>query len=103
MYFPLWQYLNQPLWDRDRPLVCNPIAYWQQYRRIYLHRCFHHAFLEQCWQTNYQTFVMQYRDFCARDPREEDPRWLAERCWRSELHFRAYEHPENQNSGTECS
>lgn len=58
MCFPLWQYLNQMIWDKDRPLLLNPKKYWQQYQRLYLNRCFHNAFLERCWETDYQSFVV---------------------------------------------
>ncbi|MEO0986709.1 MAG: hypothetical protein AAFY20_14320 [Cyanobacteria bacterium J06639_14] len=102
MHFPIWQYLNQPLWDRDRPSMLNPLEYWLCYRRHYLDCCLRNAFLEHCWDTNYQDFVVHYHTFCNRDPLEEDPRWLAERCWYSEMNQWAYEHPENQISETEC-
>ncbi|MEO1294279.1 MAG: hypothetical protein AAFW75_00465 [Cyanobacteria bacterium J06636_16] len=102
MHFPIWQYLNQPLWDRDHPSMFNPLEYWRCYRRHYLNCCLHNAFLERCWDTNYQDFVVHYRDFCNRDPLEEDPHWLAERCWYSEMNRWTYEHPENQISETEC-
>lgn len=98
MYFPLWQYLNQPLWDSDRPSIFNPVEYWRCYRRVYLNRCFHNTFLEQCWNMSYREFVVDYHDFCDRDPLEEDPHWLAERCWQSEVNLWAYEHPENRIS-----
>ena len=101
MKFPLWQYLKQPLWDRDRPSILNPVKYWWHYRRSQLNRCWQNTFLEQCWDTNYKTFVTRYHDFCDRDPLEEDPRWLAERCWQSDINFRPYEHPENPISGPE--
>lgn len=100
MRFPLWQYLNQPLWDNERPFILNPIQYYRCYRRYYLSGCFQNAFLERCWNTNYQSFVVYYRDFCDRHPQEEDPRWLAERCWHVENRMRAYEHPENQIAET---
>ncbi|BAZ30623.1 hypothetical protein NIES4074_30840 [Cylindrospermum sp. NIES-4074] len=44
--FPLWQYLNQPLFSRDARLVWNPqrfAAIW----RIQL--------LERCWTKEYET------------------------------------------------
>lgn len=102
MHFPLWQYLNQPLWDREHPSVLDPRKYWQRYQRQYLNGCFHNAFLERCWNTNYQSFVAQYHDFCDRHPQEEDPRWLAERCWQSEVRMWADKHPENRIPETEC-
>lgn len=102
MHFPFWQYLNQPLWDSNRPPIFNPVEYGQHYWRVHLNRCFHNSFLEHCWVTDYQQFVVYYHDFCDRDPREEDPYWLAERCWQSDVNFRAYEHPENCISEPEC-
>lgn len=102
MRFPIWQYLNQPLWDSDRPLVLNPARYWQHYQRGFLNECLHNSFLETCWETDYQAFVVEYHDFCNRHPQEEDPRWLAERCWDSEWGLRVYEHPENPVPETEC-
>lgn len=101
MRFPLWQYLNQPLWNSNRPAIFNPIQYWRSYQRIYLDRCLQNAFLEQCWDTNYQQFVTQYHDFCDREPLEEDPHWLAERSWQAEFNLRTYEHPENSISEPE--
>ncbi|MEM6432940.1 MAG: hypothetical protein AAF773_03645 [Cyanobacteria bacterium P01_D01_bin.115] len=103
MQFPLWQYLDQPIWDRDRPFVLNPIDYWRQYRRQHLKRCLSNAFLEQCWQANYPNFVIDYQDFCSRNALEEDPRWLLERCWHwqrrnlysGRLDHRFTQHPEN--------
>ncbi|ESA33584.1 hypothetical protein N836_21120 [Leptolyngbya sp. Heron Island J] len=81
MYFPLWQYLNQPLWDKACPAILNPHQYWLHYKTAYLDRCFHHVFLEQCWQVNYPEFVTRYHDFCDRIPLEEDPVWFLTRCW----------------------
>lgn len=96
MRFPLWQYLNQPLWDRDRPAKLNPHAYWRQYRRTYLKRCWQNAFLEECWDVPYQLFVLKHHAFCQRTPLEEDPRWLLDRCWQSQRRDRAGRHPENR-------
>lgn len=102
MQFPIWQYLNQSLWDRDHPSLLNPIEYWRCHRRRYLDGCLQNAFLERCWDTNYQNFVLHHCTFCDRDPLEEDPRWLAERCWHSATNRWAYEHPENQITENEC-
>ncbi|MEM1251181.1 MAG: hypothetical protein AAGI69_02020 [Cyanobacteria bacterium P01_H01_bin.21] len=101
MYFPLWQYLNQPLWDPVHSSILNPMDYWRRYRRHHLECCLHNAFLEHCWDTNYQNFVVYYHDFCSRHPHEEDPRWLAERCWSTEVRSWTYEHPENRIAETE--
>ncbi|MEO0405711.1 MAG: hypothetical protein AAF289_00010 [Cyanobacteria bacterium P01_A01_bin.135] len=109
MMFPIWQYLDQPLWDRERPSTWNPVDYWRRYRRQYLNRCHSNAFLEQCWQVNYPDFVNDHRDFCHRNALEEDPRWLLERCWcwqrrRRRAHsYQAHRavHPENHDTERE--
>ena len=95
MYFPLWQYLNQPLWDGARPLVLNPCRYWLHYKTEHLNRCLHNGFLEQCWRVNYPDFVTRYHAFCDRIPLEEDPIWLLKRCWQLERTSLHYFHPEN--------
>ncbi|MEO1095051.1 MAG: hypothetical protein AAFX01_09135 [Cyanobacteria bacterium J06638_28] len=97
MQFPLWQYLDQPIWDRDRPFVLNPIDYWRQHRRQHLDRCLGNAFLEQCWQINYPDFVVDYRELCCRRALEEDPRWLVERCWHLQRPDHFGRHPENHD------
>ncbi|MGD1853641.1 MAG: hypothetical protein ACFB2W_05255 [Leptolyngbyaceae cyanobacterium] len=93
MFFPIWQYLNQPLWNKAYPLMLSPARYWQQYKVAYLDSCLNNAFLEQCWQVDYQTFVDQNQDFCDRTALEEDPIWLMERCWQRE-----YRHPRYQRA-----
>ena len=95
MDFPLWRYLDQPLWDRARPFVLNPYRYWLHYKTEQLNRCFHNAFLEQCWQVSYPDFVTRYHAFCDRSPLEEDPLWLIERCWQLERCSLSPFHPEN--------
>ena len=94
MYFPIWQYLNQPLLDRKQPLVLDPIRYWHQYKINRLNDCFRNDFLEQCWAVNYQEFVDYYQDFCDRTTLEEDPLWLIERCWQQEGGCQLERHPE---------
>ena len=81
MKFPLWHYLNQPLWHQAYPVVLNPREYWYRHNIRYLNRCLNGTFLEQCWHTNYQDFIKHYRAFCDRNVLEEDPVWLLERCW----------------------
>jgi hypothetical protein len=98
MRFPLWQYLKQPLWDRQRPAELNPRAYWRKYRRCYLQRCWQNAFLEDCWHVPYQAFAIHFRNFCDRRPLEEDPRWLLSRCWNLQRRDRVQRHPENRIS-----
>ena len=117
MSFPFWQYLNQPLWDDDRPPIFNPFQYWhryqlqrlqscltwQNYQVRHLNRCLHNASLEHCWHVQYQDFVQHYQEVCARNTLEEDPVWLLERCWQIEPQDR-YRHPfypENPASETE--
>lgn len=38
--FPLWKYLNQPLFNDFYPLILNPRRYWYHYRVELLERCF---------------------------------------------------------------
>ena len=96
MIFPIWQYLNQPLWNKACPAMLDPIQYWQHYKVAYLNSCLDNAFLEQCWQIDYQEFVDRYDDFCNRNALEEDPVWLIERCWQRHMSQHAIDrHPEN--------
>ncbi|WP_346293362.1 hypothetical protein [Sphaerothrix gracilis] len=95
MHFPLWQYLNQPLWSRHRAAILNPRKYWQRYQRQYLNGCLSNAFLEQCWQISYSDFVSHHHGFCCRNALEEEPRWLLERCWKLQRRDRFCRHPEN--------
>ncbi|OLP19499.1 hypothetical protein BST81_05070 [Leptolyngbya sp. 'hensonii'] len=37
--FPLWQYLEQPLFSADSRLILNPKRFWQAYRIQLLERC----------------------------------------------------------------
>lgn len=37
--FPLWQYLNQPIFGRDRKLVLNPRRFAYRYRVELIKRC----------------------------------------------------------------
>ncbi|MBW4553155.1 MAG: hypothetical protein KME35_18890 [Aphanocapsa sp. GSE-SYN-MK-11-07L] len=37
--FPLWQYLNQPLFSPSIKLRLNPKEFWQTYSIEHLHRC----------------------------------------------------------------
>lgn len=45
MNFPLWQFLNQPLFDPRSPLILNPRRFWHRYQIEYL---------ERCWFKNYR-------------------------------------------------
>ena len=113
MNFPIWRYLNQPLWDSTRPLVLNPWEYWYRHRVGYLNRCVDNVFLEQCWNVSYPDFVVRYNDVCDRNALEENPVWLLERCWhltRQSLYtFHPDEdcvetdYPENHSSETDPS
>ena len=37
--FPLWLYLNQPLFDPNSKAVINPYRFWNLYQIRYLERC----------------------------------------------------------------
>ncbi|MBW4537681.1 MAG: hypothetical protein KME43_00900 [Myxacorys chilensis ATA2-1-KO14] len=37
--FPVWQYLNQPLFHQAYPLILNPKRFWHHYRVELLERC----------------------------------------------------------------
>jgi hypothetical protein len=39
MQFPLWPYLNQPVFSRSRKPTLNPWRFWYTYRIQYLERC----------------------------------------------------------------
>ncbi|MEO1521092.1 MAG: hypothetical protein AAFU78_09970 [Cyanobacteria bacterium J06633_2] len=43
--FPLWQYLKQPVFQADNPLILNPSRYW------FMHRASH---LERCWLIHFE-------------------------------------------------
>ncbi|MEM8808232.1 MAG: hypothetical protein AAGF01_19605 [Cyanobacteria bacterium P01_G01_bin.38] len=101
MYFPIWQYLNQPLWDQARPAMLDPFQYWQHYKVVYLGNCLENSFLEQCWQIDYQEFIDNHEGFCDRNVLEEDPVWLIERCWHLKRRISQHMtnlHPENLTS-----
>lgn len=101
MRFPLWHYLNQPLWDKQNPTVLNPHKYWLHWQALHFDRCLHNDFLEECWQVHYSDFVLEHQDLCSRNALEEDPRWLVERCWDLERQDGLSPHPENQISERE--
>ncbi|MCU0524513.1 MAG: hypothetical protein MUF72_06780 [Elainella sp. Prado103] len=42
--FPLWQFLNQPLFDPYVPLVLSPNRFWQRYQIEHLERCWSRNF-----------------------------------------------------------
>lgn len=37
--FPIWQFLNQEIFDKDNPLILNPHRYWYVYRINLLEKC----------------------------------------------------------------
>jgi hypothetical protein len=37
--FPLWKFLNQPLFNRHIPLVLNPKRFWNLYQINFLEHC----------------------------------------------------------------
>lgn len=43
--FPVWQFLQQPIGDPQRPLVLHPRRFWRKYQ-------FRH--LERCWYMDYR-------------------------------------------------
>lgn len=38
--FPLWLYLRQPLFDKEKKLVLNPKKFWRLYQIQLLEHCF---------------------------------------------------------------
>lgn len=42
--FPLWDYLNQPLFDAQRPIILNPQQFWRFHQVQYLERCWSRRF-----------------------------------------------------------
>ncbi|MBE9009112.1 hypothetical protein IQ250_02710 [Pseudanabaenaceae cyanobacterium LEGE 13415] len=51
--FPWWDYLNQRLFDSERPFIWNPEKYWHVHRVQKLERCWERSevyLLEHCWR-----------------------------------------------------
>ncbi|MBD1825716.1 hypothetical protein H6F51_24925 [Cyanobacteria bacterium FACHB-DQ100] len=51
--FPWWDYLNQELFDRERPFVWNLEKFWHTHRVQKLERCWERSevyLLEHCWR-----------------------------------------------------
>lgn len=49
---PFWSFLSQPIWGGSKTFTLNPTAFWRQYRRELLERCWELdsvEFLERCW------------------------------------------------------
>jgi hypothetical protein len=42
--FPLWKFLNQPLFDAQQPAILNPHRFWYIYNVRHLERCWSRAF-----------------------------------------------------------
>jgi hypothetical protein len=47
--FPVWQYLNQPLFDPEIEFKLSPSQFWRQYQIQFLDRCWHRV----CAQHNH--------------------------------------------------
>lgn len=37
--FPIWQFLNQPLFRSGSPVILNPNRFWGHYKLKHLERC----------------------------------------------------------------
>ncbi|MBF2049239.1 MAG: hypothetical protein EDM05_68960 [Leptolyngbya sp. IPPAS B-1204] len=37
--FPLWKFLNQPVFNPQNPLILNPKRFWRRYQLEHLERC----------------------------------------------------------------
>jgi hypothetical protein len=42
--FLIWQFLNQPVFDRQCPLILNPHRFWRFYQMRHLERCWFKTF-----------------------------------------------------------
>ncbi len=54
--FPLWRYLNQPLFKETT--VLNPFQFWHCQRMKSLERCWEQntvSFLQRCWKQKYKS------------------------------------------------
>ena len=50
--FPLWEYLNQPIFSSTYKTILNPLKFWHKYQVELLERCWiqdHVQLLENCW------------------------------------------------------
>ncbi len=45
--FLIWQYLRQPIGQRDRPLVINPKKFWHIQKVHYIERCWVMSYLPE--------------------------------------------------------
>jgi hypothetical protein len=52
---PLWQYLNQSLFDASQPAILHPGRFWSAYKIQQL---------EQCWQINPLQKQIDYLEQC---------------------------------------
>jgi hypothetical protein len=97
MNFPFLRYLNQILFDENKPAIINPQRYWQIYSINHLEKCLNNKLLEHCWEIDYQQFVKRYRNFIEPHYLEENGSAFIEYCWK--LNYRqyrrySYRHPE---------
>jgi hypothetical protein len=56
--FPLWQYLNQPLFSSTSKTVLNPFLFWYLYRIQLLEQCWIQDYiqlLERCWTQDFKS------------------------------------------------
>jgi hypothetical protein len=42
--FPVWHFLNQPLFDAQYPAILNPRRFWHFYKIRHLEKCWSSAF-----------------------------------------------------------
>ena len=78
--FPVWQYLQQPLFEPNSPPVLNPRRYWQLYTVWHLGHCLADSGLEHCWDLDYYQFCQQHQGFVDRHYVEESNLALLEQC-----------------------
>jgi hypothetical protein len=55
IWFPIWQYLTQPLFSKASDTMFNPVEFWYRYRSQVLEHCWSLdpvQFLERCWHEN---------------------------------------------------
>ena len=79
--FPIWQYLRQPIFDKNHPIVLNPNRYWQCYILWHLEQCLKSDWIEYCWHLDYYQFVKKCQGFVERHYFEEETTIFLEHCW----------------------
>jgi hypothetical protein len=53
--FPLWEFLNQPIFDSNHKLVLNPLRFWHNSKVKQLEQLWDDDYiqlLERCWDKN---------------------------------------------------